>query len=219
LALEFALQDGSEVAFGLDDVPLTIVHTSPLEQIPQDLALFTDLHPYLANISSFTSCLHKLNTDPSAKLDPYDYSDAICIRLHRLIDYAPLAPPYQQKLESPENVVHLTLVAVLTTLLPEYGVNQARYDLLASQMGEALRRYAGMSDSNPRVLLWALFVGYVTVLPASDHVWLVPLATAVCARLGMATWTFVHEVLCQYAWIGVFYDSAGLKLWSRMSLR
>lgn len=170
------------------------------------------LQTQLTSISSFTS---QLNI-PHTKIDAYDYSDAVCIRLHRLLDYAPLDRCVLQQLTPLDRLVHLSLVAVMTTLMPEYGRNSARYFLLANELQEALRTYATVVPRNDAIMLWALFVGHVTILPGSDLVWLLPLATESRARLGAQSWEEMRQTLCRYAWIGVLYDKAGLELWNAM---
>ncbi|KAF2833345.1 hypothetical protein CC86DRAFT_451075 [Ophiobolus disseminans] len=220
LALEFALQDGSPVAFGLEDVPVPLALGSIKlrygeEYVSPTTYLNPTLQSHLTNISSFTSHLNH----HEAKIDPYNYSDAVCIRLHELLDYAPLNHACRQDLSLLEDMVHLSLMAVMSTLMPEYGANQARYDLLAVQLRHALQGYAGLGSINSELFLWVLFVGYATVLSVSDHAWLMLTAGEVCSRLGVVTWKDVHKILCRFAWIGVFYDQAGLKLWNEIDER
>jgi hypothetical protein len=113
-----------------------------------------------------------------------------------------------------DNLFHLSLVAIMSTLMPEYGHNSARYLLLADELQEALRMYSQVAGRLDEIMLWALFIGYVTILPGSDRAWLLPSAIETCARLGLRSWEDVRGVLCRYAWIGVLYNKAGLKLWN-----
>lgn len=218
MALEFALQDGLPVAFGLHDVPAAVALSQAELRTVETPYLEPVLRSHLVCIHDFTSYLNTVWAARKAKLDPYDYSDMVCIRLHQLLDYAPLDSSRRQTLSALDDMVHLSLVAVMTTLMPEYGSNQARYDLLASHMGRALRRYASMVDGYDELLLWAAFVGYATVFSASDHAWLVPLVNEMCGYLVTRTWgEMCGNLLRQYAWIEVSYEKAGLKLWSTVS--
>jgi hypothetical protein len=211
LALEFALQDGSLVAFNVLDVPMP-------SQLPDArfISIFpSTLDPVLQkHFSSITHFAHLLNTAADhVKLSPLDYSDAICLRLHHLLDYAPLATQHRPRMGPLDDLVHLALVAVTTTLMPEYGHNQARYCLLVSKLQSALQRHAEQEEPSWELLLWALFVGYATVLDESHKTWLVPLARKVGTSLHLDTWMDVRKLLSTFAWINVFYDKAGMKLW------
>lgn len=188
-----------------------IPHTSPISDL--DAALQIRFDPIMA-LTFYLDAIQNTPTIRKSKLSPHDYSDAICICLHRLLDYAPLNPKIRPKLSAIDNVVHLSLVAVMTTLMPEYGFNQARYGLLASELGQALQTYAMLATSNNEMCLWALFVGYVTVLPSDVHAWLVPLVTKKYVNLKFQAWVEVREVLRRYAWSSLLYDKAGLNLWN-----
>jgi hypothetical protein len=220
LALEFALQDGGAVGFGVDEVEglgwgyegLEVTggnECNDLCRLDSTKGLDPVLLAHFASISCFTNYL---NTN-TVKVDALDYSDAICIRLHHLLAYTSLSPEHRSHLASLDSVVHLTLVAIMTTLMPEYGHNQARYELLASQMRVVLQTYATKGDRDCELLLWALFVGYATILnDGGDEAWLIALAADVCGRLDLHDWRTVRGVLRQYAWICAFYDNAGLNM-------
>jgi hypothetical protein len=211
LALEFALQDGSAPAFGLEEIPecdhVLRPHHGTKDFDSFDLPIDPKLRAQLRAISVFTDYLNTAHT----KLDPHDYSDAVCIRLHRLLDYATLNDPVGEPLSS---LVHLTLVAIMTTLLPEYGQNQARYNILADRLRDALQDCAAViTDMDAETLLWAVLVGYATVLTnEEDERWLVSLGSRLFSRLGVHDWIYTHSILCRYGWIDAFYDQAGLKL-------
>jgi hypothetical protein len=104
----------------------------------------------------------------------------------------------------------------MSTLMPEYGHNTARYLLLAKELHGALQKYEQVAKRNDEIMLWALFIGYVTVLPENDHVWMLPLAIETCAKLGLQSWEDVRGVLSRFAWIGILYDKAGSKLWNAL---
>jgi hypothetical protein len=216
LAIEFAVQDGEAVGF---DVPSSLavdfVHRSPrvmqrLVAAPEGLDLC--LRGLFVSVTAFTHLLDSTTTTDS-KLNHLDYSDAVCLRLHRLLEYAPLATHLRPCLSPLDDLVHLTLVAVITTLMPEYGHNQARYDLLADELRRSLKKYAEIEGSKCKMFLWALFVGNVTVLDGSDRPWLVSTAGTVAAGLHFNTWMEARTLLSTYAWIGVIYDKAGSELW------
>jgi hypothetical protein len=71
---------------------------------------------------------------------------------------------------------------------------------------------------NYKVLLWAVFVGYTTILNGDeDEAWLVALAADMCVHLDLHDWSSVHRVLHRYAWIDVVYDKVAVKVLSRIT--
>jgi hypothetical protein len=219
LGIEFALQDGGDVGFEVDEAEGLIVWNGHMEFCRSgglnDMdAVDPVLRAHFESIAHFTQYLN----NNAARVDPLDYSDAVCIRLHRLLAYAPLGTNRNRCLSLLNNLVHLTLVAIMTTLMPEYGYNQARYKLLGDQLLHAYRGYTATRDMSYEVLLWALFVGYTTILNGDEaEVWLVALAADMCVQLDLHDWSNIHRVLRRYAWIDVVYDKVALKVLSRMT--
>jgi hypothetical protein len=214
LALEFALQDGSRPIYGLYDIP------TGLDLLLQDSSVDTSSYlslspPLLALLLDVTMITRALNdTGATGKLEPMDYSDIVCVPLHRLLHFAPLS--HQRPVDPIDALVHLSLVAIMTSLMPEYGHNQAQYDLLSALLRHALQHYAAISGRDEKLLLWAVFVGYATVLDDSDVDWMVPLVLKACQRLDLRGWTEICRMLCGYAWICVLYDKSGEKLWNHI---
>jgi hypothetical protein len=224
LALEFALQDGGTVGFEVDEVEGLEWGDGVLASrsgVDCDRARgLESIDPVLlAHFESVGYLTDRLNTD-SVKVNPLDYSDAISLRLHRLLVYAPVSPDHRSDLAPLDSLVHLTLVAIMTTLMPEYGHNQARYELLGGQMRNALQVYAKEKDKNCEIVLWALFVGYATVISVGrNEAWLVAVAADMCGQLNLHDWRCVGGVLHRYAWISVYYDKAGLAMLSQIKER
>lgn len=162
---------------------------------------------------NFTNLLN--NTCENAKLDPFEYSDSVSLRLHRLLDFAPLG--HRRPPDPLDDLVHLTLCAIMTTLMPEYGHNQARYDLLSEHIRRALHNYAAMTRRNDQLFLWALYVGNATVLKPNDDRWLTTLASESFRRSNLKAWSDIRWMLCQCGWICVFYDKMGTKLWGKIT--
>ena len=168
----------------------------------------------LLSITEFSQLLNE--TKQGVKLDPMDYAESVIIRLHRLLHLAPLGS--QRLVEPLDKLVHVSLIATMTTLLPEYGHNLARYHLLAEELRRALQTYAAPAEHNDRVFLWAVFVSFATFLDCNDHGWLAVMARDICVRLGLHSWADVRSILCQYAWIHVLYNTPGLKLWNMLEI-
>ncbi|KAH7085872.1 hypothetical protein BKA63DRAFT_598470 [Paraphoma chrysanthemicola] len=232
LALEFALQDGTTPVFNLDEVPDTSITiqlghhcSSSPPQIPNFIPTleYTLCHHY-TSVHALTHRLNSISTPPSPtqspKISPLDYSDLISHQLHRLLSYAPLNPSHRP-INALDDLVHLVLVAIMTTLMPEYGHLQARYDLLAGLLRDSIRRL-GMGIEGlgyEGVLLWAIFVGKVTVLHREkdeNEVCMLELTRKLRLRLKFVTWEETERMLCGYGWICVMYNRAGKKWWDRI---
>jgi hypothetical protein len=219
LGIEFALQDGGDVGFQVGEVEGFVVLDERVECGRRSgMNELGGVDPVLrAHFESVGYFVEYLNNN-AATIDPLDYSDAVCMRLHRLLAYASLSPEHRSPLASLDNIVHLTLVAIMTTLMPEYGHHQARYKLLGDQLLGAFRMYAARRVVNREVLLWSLFVGYTTILHGDkDEVWLVELAADMCVQLDLHDWSSIHRVLRRYAWISVIYDNVASKVLTRIT--
>jgi hypothetical protein len=219
LALEFSLQDGSRPIYGLQDV-LAGLNLMPsddlraLQSSSNSTVSYPGLSPPLLDLwMDIVQLTRALNdTCTTNKLEPMDYSDTVCIRLHRLLHFAPLGQ--QRPIDPLDDMVHLCLVAIMTTLMPEYGHNQAKHNLLSELLRRALQRYAGVPGRNEELLLWAIFVAHATVLDDSDTDWMTLLVHKACELLVLREWTELRLVFCQHAWICVFYDKSGKNLWN-----
>ncbi|KAH7095519.1 hypothetical protein FB567DRAFT_586834 [Paraphoma chrysanthemicola] len=232
LALEFALQDGTKPVFDVEEVPDTSAtirlahhYTSYSYQIPDSIpGLERTLYHHHASVHALTQHLNSIPSTPSQtqvpKISPLEYSDIISHQLHRLLSYAPLNP--SRPINALDDLVHLVLVAIMTTLMPEYGHLQARYDLLAGLLRSSIRRMGmvtGREGGYEGVLLWAVLVGKVTVLSREkdeDEVCMLELTRNLRMRLKIATWEETEKILCGYGWICVMYHRAGRKWWDRM---
>ncbi|OAK98702.1 hypothetical protein IQ06DRAFT_378573 [Phaeosphaeriaceae sp. SRC1lsM3a] len=233
LALEFALQDGAPATFSLGDVygshhstgfksfnnasdeqNQELMHRRMTRSVLPTCTVDVDptLLQLLTSINDFTNFLN--STTDKTKLDPLDYSDAVCFLLHRLLAYAPISPLHRHHLPQLDNLIHLTLVTVMTTLLPEYGHNQARYDLLTNQLRETLQTMRAPETAKEQaVLLWAVFVAYVTILDdMEDEAMLNRMAVENSETLKLHYWDDLKRLLCSFGWIGVLYDKAGSRL-------
>lgn len=167
---------------------------------------------HLHRVKGFVEKLDDIAAGKRHRMDPLDYSDEVCVRLHGLLDYAPLGTEHRVHLGPLEDMVHLTLVAIMTTLMPEYGYGQARYDLLAGQLRKAIRKYSAVENRIQDVLLWAVFVGYATVMKGADEATLQFLSSECGGKSISQHWWGIRSKMCHYAWISVLYDKAGMEL-------
>lgn len=164
---------------------------------------------------------HFLSTaQEGTKLDPLDYTESVSSILHRLVHFAPLGGP---RPSAPlDNLVHLTLVALMTTLLPTYGYNHPGYPALAGPLISAIQNFKFADPQSSAVLLWAVFTRGVSVLDDRDRAWLLPLLEEPCGQLHLrcnASWAEVRQILTECCWISAVHDKSGYALWEAIQRR
>jgi hypothetical protein len=165
----------------------------------------------LYDITGFAQSLDRIQQ--STRLDPLDYTESVLLRMHRLLHYAPLE--HRRLIDPLDNLVHMSLIATMTTLMPEYNAHSKyNYNLLAIRFRSALQTYAATTERNNGIFLWALFVGFASILDHSVHGCLASMVGELCVLLGLHSWADVRFILNQYPWISILYDTSGLKLWN-----
>jgi hypothetical protein len=223
LDIEFALQDGSPSRIHTDEVPTPIISRKysigqQSESSCSDFDHFREVNPALldpmSEIVNFTKILNNITEEH--KLDPLNFSGTLVSLFHRLILFAPLI---NQRLSDPfEDLLHLALLAFLTTLLPEYGQDHYKYDLLSHRLRRAISMFVPTTDRHAEIMVWTLFVAGISVMRASHDQWLLQLVAVYCQQLNLRTWLDVRQILCKTCWIYAVHDRPGEQLWEEMGL-
>lgn len=219
LDVEFALQYGSSTRFPSEEVPgegflrqLRIAQPSS-RPVPEGLE---EVDPALLHILVDTAnYAHTLN---SSKVDPLDFSEVGPLLLHRLVEYGPLGG--LSRVDPVGNLLHLAAIALLTTLLPEYGNQHTEFDAVADHLRAAILALTTSAAPAPRrrkLLLWAIFVADVSVLFRKEHTWELPLLAETCRLLGLHTWPDVRAVLHQYAWFDTANEKPSAVIWAAIN--
>ncbi|KAJ4301407.1 hypothetical protein N0V90_003499 [Kalmusia sp. IMI 367209] len=212
--LEIALQSGLPMRFSTADVPM--FSTTAVQRILQP----THTKLYEQNINAELICMlsdvtvfvNTLNTiDKMSRLDPLDFSEQAFSLIHRLINFAPLQG--QRPTNQIEDLLQLVLLATMTTALPNYTADQVRYDLLAKQVRRAIQQYVATTNEDRNLLLWALFIGRISILHDDDDTWIMPSIREICKNLNVTAWPQVQKVLRQYSWIHILHDKTAIKIW------
>ncbi|OAL56476.1 hypothetical protein IQ07DRAFT_8669 [Pyrenochaeta sp. DS3sAY3a] len=221
LSLEFALETGSMVAFSLTDMPdngnLGIdTHSKPVpSSLPPSnksrLGISLQLSGMLEDIQQLATILN--STSARTRLNPMHYSEAVFSRLHRLLHFAPLGT--RRLLSAFDDLVHLSLVAVMTTLMPEYGRHPTSNDLLSNMYRCAISRYTACVVTDPKTLLWALFIASITVFHNDTQDWLCSIVSGLCSNMNLLTWDEVEAILSQLPWLRDLYSAPAAKLWAK----
>lgn len=165
------------------------------------------------SVVSFASLLNSREREGRTKLDPLTYTETLVSLLYRLIEVAPLGQPRSMSEGVYDDVIQLAMLAFMTTLLPKYGYDDSSCllsDRLESAIQDLQVTSADSQDGGSSLILWALFIGGVSVLKLKDHRRLI---LETCERLDLSDWPPVHRQLCVFPWIHTLHDIPGRCLW------
>ncbi|KAL4867502.1 hypothetical protein BDV12DRAFT_120242 [Aspergillus spectabilis] len=214
LDVELAMQNGTCALFHGDEVPVRPVLCNANLSNRDSFEAAPLMPPIMLALLSFSRLLNKAERSKYLKLDPLDYTETLLWLLYRLIEAVPPLHPSTEPGACNGDVSCLTMLAFMTTLLPEYTRDGPRCPLSSNRLGNVVQDIASeFSDSNPPLLLWMLFIGGISVLNLKDHPWLSRLITNTCERLELDTWADIQRRLSQFPWIFALHEAPGRRLW------
>lgn len=222
---ELALQNGSSTIFGSRTIRNAL---SPgFETLKAIQRQLPDAAPancpfFMLEVVSFSRVLNTIGQKGSSRLDPLGFMEIMIWIFYHLLEAARLGQPRSSKPEGQfEEVANLGMLAFMTTLLPEYGraPDYSSYLFLCRRLKSAIQDLHSISTLEEDreeywpLLLWALFIGGVTVIKGSELLELSPWILEASSRLQLYSWPAVHDQLCRFPWIRTLHDSPGLALW------
>lgn len=225
---ELALQNGSGPIFGRDGLrnavsPGSETFKAIREKLPN--AAPAEFPYLMLEGVSFSKVLDTIDQKGSSRLDPLGFMETIIWLLYRLLEAARLGQPRSSAPEGQyEGVANLGMLAFMTTLLPEYGraPDRSNYPLLCRHLKSAIQdfHFTSTMDSEENrepwlLLLWALFMGGITVIKGIELLELSPLIIEASSRLQLHSWPAVQDQLRRFPWIGTLHDRPGLTLWEK----
>ena len=214
LDAELALQTGLPTLFRSD----ALVHMhSVLDEshITKDLLpdIATRFSHIMLRVVGFASLLNDRERKGRALLDPLSYTETLVSLLYHLIEVAPLGQPRSPSRGPYDDVLHLAMLAFMTTLLPKYCCDDS-CNLLSDRLESAIQDLHITSTVTHvgafSLLLWALFIGGVSILESKDYRSLI---VETCERLDLHDWPAVRSQLCVFPWIYTLHDMPGQCLW------
>ena len=196
------------------EVPISSYMTRTRPVLPTHTKLLEDgvsmeLVCILSDITTFTDTLNSINE--ASKLDPLDFAEQAFSLIHRLILFAPLCG--LRLVGGTEDLLQLSLLALMTTALPTYTEDVVRYALLSRELKRALQRYATSKDADLKLLLWAVLAGRVSILNEDDDEWVVPMILKISKQLQIRSWTQFRQILKTYCWIQIVHGARAKALW------
>jgi Fungal specific transcription factor domain len=217
-----ALQLGSRPHFYLDEFPREMVESLVQHNDLRDVIslavnrinpISADQQSIMWDITSVSYILQRR----LAKFDPLDFQEMHLPILYRLLN---LNPPWNSSLETipdASQVYCLSLLAFASTML--FNIRRHKklpYELIASKLRHALLYMSETASLETTALLWALFIGGISVFQDDDLMVLMPCIRMTASSLGITDWEGAKAHLGQYPWIGAFHDEPGQRLWIQM---
>lgn len=220
LDVELALETGFPTIFRSDAVVPSIAVLGDARIIKERLfSIASSLSHIMLSVFSFASLLNGRETEGRIKLDPLSYTETLVSLLYQLMEVDPLGQPRSMLGGLDDDVAHLAMLAFMTTLLPRYG-RDGFYYLLSDRLESAIQDLQVTSvdtqEIRPSLLLWALFIGGISVLKCKDTRSLI---SEICERQHLYDWPAVHRQLCRFPWIYTLHDNPGRSLWEDVQRR
>lgn len=123
--------------------------------------------------------------------------------MYRLLDMTKF------KVDSIEEVIRLGLLAFSSSVFLQWKQLGLSYNYLAITYRNCLAE-SRCSNTPPKLLLWLLMVGAVSVFRCDDEKWLRPRLRANIGSIGgLKSWTDMHDILVSFMWIGLVLDEPG----------
>ncbi|RVD87093.1 uncharacterized protein DFL_005338 [Arthrobotrys flagrans] len=217
--IEFSLQSGSLPRFYRDEFPYTTIRSSPLwlDTTYEAFITTTNTQIYNPNIQSVfrdmlcaSRFINTLKTTKQ-KIEPLMFQEILISMGYRLMYTSPLDGV--RPLDAADDVCHLALLAMLTTMLIRSGHTKLSYPFLSRLFHDAIIKIADDPKIDDRFLLWLLFMAGISIFDVRDDTWLLLKLQVSMSRMKLESWQSVQIVLRGYPWTDYFHDEPGLKLW------
>jgi hypothetical protein len=153
-----------------------------------------------------------LNDCSDAKVSPWDYTETTTSLIYRLLDEDLSC----QARGGQDDLSRLAMLAFMTTFLPEYCRNNFSCSPLGSRLLLAihLSQTRGLEDELA-LLLWAIFMGSMSVLKGHDDGWWLVAIRKISQKLGLLDWSSAREQLVAFPWVHTLHDRPRRNLWQR----
>ena len=135
--------------------------------------------------------------------------------LYRSIEISPLGQQCSASADVYNQLACFSMLAFMTTLLPEYGRYDSSYPLLSQKLENIIQNInttpTYIQHSKLTLLLWGILISGISVSKSKDYRWLI---MDVCEQLELHDWLAVRHQLCQFPWINAVHDIPGRYLWN-----
>lgn len=216
LDAELALQTGCPPIFCsdfLETISHAFGHPSDLEV--KSLSVATEAYHVMMTMMSFARSLNSNEGNKAMRLDPLTYTEMLVWLLYRSIEISPLGQQCSASADVYNQLACFSMLAFMTTLLPEYGRYDSSYPLLSQKLENIIQNInttpTYIQHSKLTLLLWGILISGISVSKSKDYRWLI---MDVCEQLELHDWLAVRHQLCQFPWINAVHDIPGRYLWN-----
>jgi hypothetical protein len=116
-----------------------------------------------------------------------------------------------------DEMIRLSLLAFTFGIFLQWQGIRQRPLHLRKAYKKCLFVFKRMDDVIPRILLWILMVGELSVFDESDHHWLRPRLQAAIALCGVRSWSEMRDILDSFMWIGLVHENRGKAVYESVS--
>ncbi|KAJ5116634.1 hypothetical protein N7456_000982 [Penicillium angulare] len=219
LDIELAMRSGTPPVLLDETLPVrSILCDFDTDDLPHlELPL---MPPMMLDIFKFSVLLNQAHSNTIPKLNPLDFTETIVALLYRLIGGVFAMPVMSDKKSNFHDLLHPTMIAFMSTLLPEYTLDKSGRCTLSSRLEDRLQEtYFGsilISDLEASILVWILFISAISVLDAKNNEWLLPLLAGTIDRLQLTSWSQAEQQLKMFPWIDCIHGPPARDLWDHL---
>lgn len=212
------MQNGTDTLFGVEQLPIRPVlcnFHAENDNFSKDASWVPVI---MTDLISFARLLNETERKQRPKLNPLDYTETLLSLLYRIIGtFSPSGASV--KSGSPFcNVINLSMLAFMTTLLPEYTRDHSSCPRLACRLESAVQDMCDTTSKSSELdlpFLWVLFISGISVLNIKDHYLLAPFIRRICKRLQLDNWVAIQQEISRFPWIFALHEIPGRLLWER----
>jgi hypothetical protein len=117
-----------------------------------------------------------------------------------------------------DEAVHLSLLAFSYHLFIQWRDIKLPYEHLPKIYYDCIQRFRIGNNVSPRLLLWLLMIGAISLFNLSTETWLGLLLQEYIGRCQVKTWNELQEVLKSFMWISLLDAPLGMQIYDELHL-
>ncbi|KAI1816352.1 hypothetical protein GGS20DRAFT_538637 [Poronia punctata] len=218
---ELALYSGSTPKYSAEDVPhhLVVINRNnclgPPEPEIAISALYQSAGAGLRGVvTDALNLTHLLREQENRirKLEPAAFQSTIIYFGYRLIEIDLFHQDFTAD-NSFDKLIHLALIGFMNTFWLGIGWQIVKFPLMMERFRQAAQYSLSPCLNGQKTLLWALFIGRMSLATTADDSWMIPKIRMLADQLRLRSWPEVSGILQEFPWVNVVHQGPGQKLW------